>query len=118
VPANPQGAVISHAAKLSLRAYFERVGWPLNKVLPRGEAFSSGDLGMIMREHRLVKTQVSQQLLNYKKERYGFNQVAVILSSTNLEERIRGGMSMSLTAFVTDSRPNLQSRGSILRIRL
>jgi hypothetical protein len=30
VPANPHGAaVISHAAKLSLREYFERVGWPL-----------------------------------------------------------------------------------------
>jgi hypothetical protein len=51
VPANPQGAAISHAAKLSLRAYFERVGWPLNKVLPREEAFSSGDLGMIVQKH-------------------------------------------------------------------
>jgi hypothetical protein len=51
VPANPQGAPISHAAKLSLRTYFERAGWPLNKVLHRGEAFSSGDLGMIVREH-------------------------------------------------------------------
>ncbi len=59
VPANPYGAVISHAAKLSLRAYFERVGWPLNKVLPRGEAFSSGDLGMIVREHYLIKMHVS-----------------------------------------------------------
>ncbi len=65
-----------------------------------------------------MKLQVSRQLLNYKKKRYGFNQVAVILSSTDLEERIRGGMSMSLMAFVTDSRPNLQSSGSILRIRL
>jgi hypothetical protein len=51
VPANLQGAAISHAAKLSLWAYFERVGWPLNKVLPSGEAFSMGDLGMIVREH-------------------------------------------------------------------
>jgi hypothetical protein len=68
VPVNPHGAaVISHAAKLSLRAYFERVGWPLNKVLPRGEAFYSGDLGMIVREHCLIKMQVSRQLLNYKK---------------------------------------------------
>ncbi len=59
VPANPHGAVTSHGAKLSLCAYFERVGWPLNKVLPRGEAFSSGDLGMIVRKHHLIKTQVS-----------------------------------------------------------
>jgi hypothetical protein len=51
VPANSLTAAISHTAKLSLRAYFERVGWPLNKALPRGEAFSSGDLGMIVREH-------------------------------------------------------------------
>ncbi len=58
-----------------------------------------------------MKTQVSQQLLNYKKERYGFNQVAVILSSTNLEERIRGGMSMSLTAFVTQTLSRICSPG-------
>jgi hypothetical protein len=48
VLANPQGAAISHAAKLSLCAYFKRVGWPLNKVLPRGGAFSSDDLGVIV----------------------------------------------------------------------
>jgi hypothetical protein len=31
VPANPHGAVISHAAKLSLHTYFERVAWPRNR---------------------------------------------------------------------------------------
>jgi hypothetical protein len=52
VPANPLRAAIPHATKLSLHVYFERVGWPLNKALPRGEAFSSGDFGMIVREHQ------------------------------------------------------------------
>jgi hypothetical protein len=111
VPANPLKAAISHAAKLSLPAYFERVGWPLNKALPRGEAFSSGDLGMIVREHQLVKLQVSQKLLNYKKERYGFNQAAVILSSTDLKERIHGAMSMSSMAFVTQTLGQICSPG-------
>jgi hypothetical protein len=37
--------------------------------------------------------------------------VAVILSSTNLEERIRGGMSMSLTAFVTQTLSQICSPG-------
>ena len=30
-------AVISCAAKSSLLAYFQRVNWPLNKILPRGK---------------------------------------------------------------------------------
>ncbi len=51
VPANLLRAAIFHAARLSLRAYFKRVDWPLNKALLRGEAFFSGDLGMIVREH-------------------------------------------------------------------
>jgi hypothetical protein len=51
VPANLLRAAISHTTKLSLRAYFKRVGWPLNKALPRGEEFSSGDLDMIVREN-------------------------------------------------------------------
>jgi hypothetical protein len=55
--------------------------------------------------------QISQQLLNYKKERYGFNQVAVILSLTDLEERIHGGMSMSSTAFVTQTLGQICSPG-------
>ena len=31
--------VISHATKSSLLAYFQKVLWPLNNTLPRGEAF-------------------------------------------------------------------------------
>ena len=30
-------AVVSCAAKSSLLAYFQRVNWPLNKILPRGK---------------------------------------------------------------------------------
>ncbi len=56
-----------------------------------------------MAEHGLTKTQVLQQLLNYKRERLGFQWVAVILTSNNLEQRICKGMSMSMTTFVTQT---------------
>ncbi len=55
-----------------LRAYFVSVNWPLNKVLPKGGELLSSDLGVIMRDHGLVKTQVLRQLLNYKKGMFGF----------------------------------------------
>ncbi len=115
MPANPHGAaVISHAAKLSLRAYFERVGWPLNKVLPRGEAFSSGDLGMIVREHCLIKTQVSQQLLNLWIQPGGCHPQFDRFGG----EDPRRYVNVFDSLCDTDSQPNLQSRGFILRIRL
>ena len=61
-------AVNSHAAKSSLLAYFQRVNWPLNNVLPRGKAFFGGEIGNIVKEFGLSKAQVSRQLLNYKRE--------------------------------------------------
>jgi hypothetical protein len=73
------------------------------KILPRGEAYFSGELGNIVKEHGLTKTQVLQQLLNYKREQFGYQQVAVILTSNNLEQRICEGMSMSTTEFVTQA---------------
>jgi hypothetical protein len=57
-------SVISNAAKSSLHAYFEGVSWPLNKALPKGAEFLNGELGDIMRQFCLVKTQVVCQLLN------------------------------------------------------
>jgi hypothetical protein len=36
-------AVISYATKTSLRVHFESVNWLLNKILPRGDAYFSGD---------------------------------------------------------------------------
>jgi len=62
--------VITPTAKSLLRAYFVSVNWPLNKVLPKGGKLLSSDLGVIMRDHGLVKTQVSCQLLNYKKQMF------------------------------------------------
>ncbi len=52
-------AAISHATTSSLLAYFQRVNWPLNNILPRGEAFIRGELGNIVNEHGLLKAQVS-----------------------------------------------------------
>ena len=48
-------AVISHAAKSSLLAYFQRVNWPLNNVLPRGKAFFGRKIGNIVKEFGLSK---------------------------------------------------------------
>jgi hypothetical protein len=56
-----------------------------------------------MRDHGLVKTRVSHQLLNYKKEMFGFQQSAIILSASSilkLEQMIRDGMSMTTAEFV------------------
>ncbi len=53
-----------------------------------------------MTEHGLMKTLVLLQLLNYKRERFRFQQVAIILTSNNIEQRICKGMSMSITKFV------------------
>ncbi len=57
--------------KISLLAHFQRVNWPLNNILPRGEAFVCGEIGNIVKEFGLSKAQVSRQLLNYKRERFG-----------------------------------------------
>jgi hypothetical protein len=65
--------VISPTAKSLLCAYFVSINWPLNKVLPKGGELLSSDLGVIMRDHGLVKTQVLHQLLNYKKECLDFS---------------------------------------------
>jgi hypothetical protein len=57
-----------------------------------------------MRDHGLVKTQVSCQLLNYKKEMFGFQQLAIILTASSileLEQMIHDVMSMTTPEFVT-----------------
>jgi hypothetical protein len=96
-----QASVISNAAKISLRAYFEEADWPLNKALPRGAEFSCGPLRDIMRQYCLEKSQVARQLLNYKKGRYLNTQVSILLNQSNLDERIREGMAMSKPRFVS-----------------
>ena len=65
-------AVISCGAKSFILAYFQRVNWPLNNILPWGEVFVCGEVGNIVKEFGLSKAQVSRQLLNYKRERFGF----------------------------------------------
>ncbi len=75
-----RASVISSAAKISLRAYFEEADWLLNKALPRGAEFLCGPLGDIMRQYCLKKLQVARQLLNYKKGRYLNTQVSILLN--------------------------------------
>jgi hypothetical protein len=51
-----------------------------------------------MRNHGLVKTQVSCQLVNYKKEMFGFQHSAIILGASSileLEQMIHDGMLMT-----------------------
>ncbi len=55
----------------------------MNNILPRGEVFVCGEIGNIVKEFGLSKAQVSRQLLNYKRERFGFQQVAVIMHSSD-----------------------------------
>lgn len=111
MPTRIQGT-ITRAAKSALLAYFQQVNWPLNKILPRGEAFISGELGYIAKQHCLSKSQVSRQLLNYKKERFGFQQVAVIMTTSNLEGRIRDGMQLPSEAFVAQTLSRIHSPGN------
>ena len=54
-----------------------------------------------MREYCLQKSQVSRQLLNYKKGKFMNTQVSILLNQSNLDERIREGMAMSTPRFVS-----------------
>jgi hypothetical protein len=92
-------SVISNAAKISLRAYFEGSDWPLNKALPRGAEFLRGPLGDIVRH--LEKTQVARQLLNYKKGKFLNAQVSILPNQSDLDKRIREDMAMSTPKFVS-----------------
>ena len=67
-----------------------------------------------MRDHGLVKTQVSHQLLIYKKEMFEVQQLAIILSASSileLEQIICDGMSMTTPKFVTQTFVRLCSPG-------
>ena len=94
VTTSKRASVISSAAKISLRAFFEEADWPLNKALPRGAEFACGPLGDIVRQYCLEKSQVARQLLNYKKGRYLNTQVSILLNPSDLVERLREGMAM------------------------
>ncbi len=96
--------VISSAAKISLRAYFEGANWPLNKALPRGAEFLCGPLGDVVRQYCLKKTQVARQLLNYKKGKFMNTQVSILHNQSDLaDERIREGMAMSTPRFASST---------------
>jgi hypothetical protein len=96
-------SVISSAAKISLRAYFEGANWLLNKALPRGAEFLCGPLGDIVRQYCLKKMQVARQLQNYKKGKFMNTQVSILLNQSDLDERIREGIAMSTPKFVSST---------------
>jgi hypothetical protein len=71
--------------------------------LPKGAEFLNGPLEDITRQFCLVKTQVVRQLLNYKKEKFMYTQVSILLNPSDLDERIREGMAMSPAEFVSST---------------
>ncbi len=97
------GGNITKAATSLLCTHFMSVNWPLNKLLPRGEAFSDGQLGDIVREFHLTRDQVSRQLQNYKKEKYQHTQINIILGSSDLVQRMHDSLSMSTLEFMTET---------------
>ena len=80
--------VITAAAKKRLRVYFIVAQWSLNRNLDTGQKFLLSDLGRIATELGPKRTQVSQQLLRYKEEKYGNTQIKLILEGDQLEEKM------------------------------
>ena len=78
-------------AKGELRSYFVKVNWPLNRNLPRGENYRTGELGDIVNKFELNRSQVARQLCNFKDEKYGNTQVKLLLEAGDLEEKMRMG---------------------------
>ncbi len=56
-----------------------------------------------MRQYCLKKSQVARLLLNYKKGRYLNTQVSILLNPSDLVERLREGMVMSTSKFVSST---------------
>ncbi len=56
-----------------------------------------------MRQYCLEKSQVARELLNYKKGRYLNTQVSILLNPSDLVERLREGMAMSTSEFVSST---------------
>ena len=88
---------IAAEAKSLLHSYFTKWNWPLNKNLPRGKY--DGELQKIVDKFGLAKTQVSRQLNNYKKERYGHSKIQLTLSSDGIKERLMEGLGMTSVEF-------------------
>jgi hypothetical protein len=81
--------------------YFVGEDWPLNRALPRGAAFFSGLRGEIATCYQLTKVKVARKLLNYKKVKYLNTQVSILLNLLDLVERLRKGMVVSVSMFVS-----------------
>ena len=78
---------VTTIAKNKLRDHFVALDWPLNIYLPRGEKNIDGQLQANLSKHGLNKTQLTLQLKNYKAEKYGDSQIAIIIDADELEEK-------------------------------
>ena len=96
-------APITAAAKSALRAYFIKVDWSRNQLLPKGNDFTKSEVGSIASEFQLVRDQVVRQLANYKKERFEHTQVTVIMNPSDLGQRMRDSLSMNATEFISQT---------------
>ena len=77
--------------------------WPLNRALPRGAAFFIGLHGEIATCYQFTKMKVARKLLNYKKVKYLNTQVSILLNLLGLVERLRKGMVVSVSMFVSST---------------
>ena len=93
-------ACLTSAVKAKLHAYFTSCNWPLNRILPKGEAFRNGELGRIVFEHNLNRDQVVGRLQNFKDAKYGNSQIKLILEVDDLKEKMRRGFPWKLLSLL------------------
>ena len=101
---------ITKAAKAELHAYFASLNWPLNKQLRKG-AFAS-DLQTIVDKHSLLRPQISRQLINFKKAKYGLSLVRLMLSKDELTGKLQEGLGMCAKEFVTSTLSHIKKQSS------
>jgi len=94
-----QRKAITREAKVALKAFFNEKSWPLNKCLPRGKL--EGELETIMKNHKLDKSQLSRQLANYKKEKFGHSTITLAHNTDMLKEKLASGIASTLDEFVS-----------------
>lgn len=93
--------VITAAAKAALKAFFTDKNWPLNKCLPRGKL--EGELATITAKFGLEKSQLSRQLANYKKERFGHSTITLTHTTEAIRETLTSGIASTFKEFVSST---------------
>ena len=65
-----------------------------------------------MDKHSLIRSQISRQLLNYKKEKYGLSLVKLIVSKDDISEKLLEGLAMPAKEFVTCTLGKIKGQSS------